>query len=182
MKKTIQTLLPTIVFCTILISCSKQGPVGATGTTGPAGSTGAAGATGAKGDTGTANVIYSAWITATNFKDSTIDGTDEQIATLTAPSLTSGDLDSATLMVYFTFGAGIFPLPYTSYAGGKASTISFIPNVGSITITRMTVDNSASITLGTNLQYRFVIIPGGVSVPDAWDYATVSSFYHISIP
>jgi hypothetical protein len=33
-------------------------------------------------------------------------------------------------MVYFTFGEGIFPLPYTSYAGGKANTISFIPNVG----------------------------------------------------
>ncbi len=175
MKK---TFLSAIVLCIVFISCSKTGPTGATGATGSQGSTGAQGP---KGDTGTANVIYSAWNDATNFRDTTIDGSKLDVATLAAPSLTSADLNSATIMVYFNFGAGVFPLPYTSDAGAAVSTISFIPNVGSITITRFTADNSASITLGDALQYRFIIVPGGVSVPDSWDYATVSKFYNFSI-
>lgn len=120
-----------------------------------------------KGATGTANVIYSAWNYADNYRDSTIDGTYEEIATLLAPSLTAADLSTATIEVFFTFGAGDFPLPYTSYAGDKGSTISFIPKSGQIIITRFTFDNSASIPMSSVLQFRFVIIPGGVSVTDA---------------
>lgn len=120
-----------------------------------------------KGATGTANVIYSDWNYASNYRDSTIDGSYEQIATLSAPSLTAADLNTATIEVFFTFGAGDFPLPYTSYAGAKGSTISFIPKNGQIIITRFTFDNSASIPMSSVLQFRFVIIPGGVNVTDA---------------
>jgi hypothetical protein len=178
MMKCTLPLLMALMVCGVLSSCSKQGPAGATGAQGPAGPTGGSGA---KGDAGTANVIYSGWIYASKFRDTSIDESNMNIATLSAPSLTKTDLDSATILVYFTFGEGIFPLPYTSDAGGLSSIISFIPSVGSITITRYTIDNSNSVGLSSGLQYRFVIIPGGVSVPDSWDYANVSKFYHISI-
>jgi hypothetical protein len=121
-----------------------------------------------KGATGSANVIYSNWNYATNFRDSTIDGSANVIATLAAPSLTTNDLTNATILVYFTFGAGEFPLPYTSFAGGKGSIISFIPEVGQFIITRFTFDNSASVSMSPLLQFRFIIIPGGVSVPDGF--------------
>jgi hypothetical protein len=120
---------------------------------------------------GTANVTYSAWNYATNFRDSTIDASDEEIATLAAPELSSADLSGATILVYFTFGAGIWQLPYTSYAGGKGSTISFIPEVGQILVTRFTFDNSASITMSSLLQFRYIIIPGGVYVPQGFRQA-----------
>jgi hypothetical protein len=120
---------------------------------------------------GTANVIASGWNYTTNIRDSTIDGSANVIATLAAPSLTSADVTSATILVYFTFGAGVFPLPYTSYAGGKGNIMSFIPETGQIIITRFTFDNSASISLGPLNQYRFIIIPAGVTVPDAFRQA-----------
>jgi hypothetical protein len=117
---------------------------------------------------GTANVIASGWNYAINFRDSSIDASALAIATLPAPSLTAADVTSATILVYFTFGAGEFPLPYTSYAGGKGSTISFIPETGQFIITRFTFDNSASIAMSPLLQFRFIIIPAGVTVPDSF--------------
>ena len=131
------------------------------------------------GPAGSANVIYSAWNYATNFRDTTIDASMVQAATLTATELTSAYISDATILVYFTFGAGVFQLPYTSYAGGKGSTISFIPEVGQILVTRFTFDNSASITMSTLLEFRFVIIPGGVYVPNSLDYPTISHLYRI---
>ncbi|WP_211352234.1 hypothetical protein [Dinghuibacter silviterrae] len=166
-----------LLMATLYMSCSKTGPAGPAGATG---ATGAAGPQGPQGATGTANVIYSNWNTAINLRDTNFDGSNYVLMTLLAPSLTSADLNTATVLVYFTFGDGDFPLPYMNDAGGKTSIISFIPEAGQILITRYTTDNSASVTLGTLNQYRFVIIPGGVNVPDSFDYATVCAFYHIT--
>lgn len=137
------------------------------------------GATGPQGPAGTANVIYSAWNYASNFRDTVIDASNLVVATLTASEITSAYLSNATILVYLTFGAGVFECPYSSYAGGKANTISFLPEVGQILITRFTADNSASVSLSTLLQYRFVIIPGGVYVPNAVDYPTIARTYRI---
>lgn len=120
---------------------------------------------------GTANVISSAWNYATNPRDSTIDGSLDVVETLASPSLTAGDVDSATILMYFTFGAGIFPLPYTSYAGGKGRTISFIPEAGQFLITRFTFDNSGSVGMSSLLQFRFIIIPAGATVTDGFRQA-----------
>jgi len=131
---------------------------------------------------GTANVIYSGWNYATNTRDTILDASELTIANLQANELTSTYLSTATILVYFTFGGSPgFPLPYTSYAGGKGSIISFIPVAGQILITRFTLDNSNSIPLGLDNQYRWVIIPGGVSVPDSMDYKTLSHFYGIPV-
>jgi hypothetical protein len=50
----------------------------------------------------------------------------------------------------------------TSYKGGKANTISFIPFIGKITVWRFIQDNSSAIHLLVLLQYRYVIITGGI--------------------
>jgi hypothetical protein len=115
---------------------------------------------------GTANVIYSAWAYLSDVRDTVIDGSMLSVANLPATELTGAYLNSATVLVYLTFGAGEIPLPYTSDAGGKTSTVSFIPQQGNILITRYTFDDSGSILLSTLLQCRWVIIPGGVSVPN----------------
>ncbi|TCD02187.1 hypothetical protein EZ449_19205 [Pedobacter frigidisoli] len=135
---------------------------------------------------GTANVMYSGWNYAKSFRDTLIDNTSLKVASLTAPALTTAILNSGTIQVYFNFGGGIFPLPYSSYAGGKLNTISYIPTVGRFNFTRFTADNTNSVALSTLLQYRYVIIPGGTAVsvagankPNLKDYQAVQKFYGI---
>jgi len=137
-----------------------------------------------KGPAGTANVQYSGWNFATNLRDSIIDASNETVMNLASTSLTQSILDNGTVMVYLTFGAGVFPMPYTSGAGGKTSTVSFIPQVGRMLITRYTADNSNSVPLSTSLQYRYILIPGGASVAalhhvNLNDYEAVKRFYRI---
>ena len=102
----------------------------------------------------------SGWSYATNFQQQTIDGSLVNTGDLTAPQITSTVISGASVQVYFTFnGSQYFQLPYTSYAGGKASTIGYVLSSGKITIERFTADNSGTIPLSTLLQYRYVITP-----------------------
>ena len=119
---------------------------------------------GAKGATGTANVMYSGWNYAKNFRDSTIDNSAMHLADLPAPALSTDMLQNGLTMVYFTYGGGVDPLPWTTNAGGKTSQINYMPTYKRFLITRYTLDNSNSINLSTVLQYRYVIIPGGVAL------------------
>ncbi|MDR6944528.1 hypothetical protein [Mucilaginibacter pocheonensis] len=195
MKKLNYLLLFFAVPVLSLLSCKKgdvgpagpagpEGPKGATGASGAAGADGTDGANGAKGATGTANVIYSDWATAKNFRDTTADNSAMHAADLAAPKLTTSIINSGTVMVYFTFGGGVYTLPYTSYAGGKQNTMSYWPRLGHFIITRFTADNSNSVPLSTVLQYRYVIIPGGITAAVAKqvninDYESVRKFYNI---
>lgn len=115
-----------------------------------------------RGATGTANVIYSGWLGAKNFKDSVIDNTSMKVAHLYAPRVTQDVINKAVVLVYLYFGGGTFSLPYSSYASGKASTISYLLKTNEIVITRFTHDGSNSIGLSSAIAYRYVIIPGGV--------------------
>jgi len=97
-------------------------------------------------------------------------------------------LNKGLVLVYFTYGAGTFPLPYTSFAGGKASTMSFIPAAGKIFILRFTHDNSNSVPLSSVLYYRYIIIPGGVATGrlatadyKAMSYEQVCNYLHIPL-
>jgi hypothetical protein len=162
-----------------------QGPAGPGGATGPGGPPGP---TGPAGPTGTANVIYSGWQYATGFSDSTIDNSALKVGYVKAPSLTATILNSGTVLIYMTYGGGIFPLPYTSNAGGKPNTINFTPMLSKILISRFTHDNSNSVALSTLLQYRYIIIPGSVSggrmatpPPDYTDYKAVCTYYGIPL-
>lgn len=141
-------------------------------------------ATPLQGPAGTANVQYSGWNYATNIRDTTLDASALVIANVQAASLTSAELDNSSIQVYINFGEGIYPTPYTSYAGGKQNTISFLPQVGNILITRFTADNSASISLSPLIQFRYVIIPGSVLVSvgnhiNLKDYEAVRRYFRI---
>lgn len=143
---------------------------------------GAKGDKGDQGDPGTANVIYSSWVYATNFSDSTIDNSSLKVGYVKASALTTAILNSGTVLVYFTYGGGTFTLPYTSNAGSKPNTISYTPMLGKILITRFTHDNSNSVALSTLLQYRYILIPGGVSTlgnVDLNDYQAVKKVLNL---
>lgn len=116
-------------------SCSK-------GTTGPAGPQGP------KGPAGPDSVIYSNWIVLTF----TYNATDSLYHdTLSAPTITSGILDSGVILTYIQFPdannvAHIQPVSALNYI------ISEDYSVGHI--------NILSTQDLTNLQYRYVTIPG----------------------
>jgi hypothetical protein len=112
---------------------------------------------------GTANVIYSGWNYAKNFRDTTADNSKLKAADLLAPALTSDILNKGMVQIYFDFGGGVYALPYTNYAGGKLNTIAYWPRLKHFIITRFTADNTNSVALSSLLQYRYVIIPGGVA-------------------
>ena len=111
---------------------------------------------------GTANVMYSAWSTLdSSVRDTTIDGSDLQIGDLNAPQITQKVIDEGVVNVYMKFWGDVYPLPYTSYAGGAANTVDFLPRLNLIYLTRFTHDNSASVGFSSSLDFRYVIIPGG---------------------
>lgn len=133
-----------------------------------------------KGATGTANVIYSAWGYASTPRDTMIDESKLWVVNFPAASLTQADLGSASIQVYLQFGGGEEVLPYIANAGSVNSTLAFIPENGTILITRFTSDNSGSIEIPLSLQYRFVIIPGGVqgtSIVDPYSIGSGNPFH-----
>ncbi|WP_224746674.1 hypothetical protein [Mucilaginibacter rigui] len=133
---------------------------------------------------GTANVIYSGWNYAVNFRDTTADNSAVKAADLLAPTLSTDILNKGTVQVYFDFGGGVYALPYTSNAGGKLNTMAYWPRLKHFIITRFTADNSNSVALSSILQYRYVIIPGGTAVSvakkvDINNYEAVKRAYNI---
>lgn len=142
-----------------------MGPAGDAGPPGPQGPAGDAGPQGPQGAPGTANVIYSPWMYASNLCTATFDNSFIWEADLPAPALDAAILNRGQVVVYINWGLGPVPLPYSSKAGGSASTISFLPQVGTITITRFTdssTSTDAGVTLAGFMQYRYVLIPGAV--------------------
>ena len=113
---------------------------------------------------GTANVIYSAWSNLdSSVRDTTIDGSDLKIGDLNAPQVTQEILDQGVVNVYMNFFNDVYPLPYTNYAGGVANTVDFLPRLNLIYITRFAHDNSGNTGFSSSLEFRYVIIPGGVA-------------------
>jgi hypothetical protein len=188
MKNTTNFLLLILIVPMLMVASCKKGdvgPAGETGTDGEKGDKGDKGDKGSTGSTGTANVIYSDWILATNFRDTIADNSNLKAADLKAPQLTTAMLNNATFLIYFNFGGGVYTLPYTSNAGGKLNTISFWPRVKHFIITRFSADNANGVALSSFLQYRYVIIPGGIKATavtqklDLDNYQAVKQYYNI---
>ena len=113
---------------------------------------------------GTANVIYSSWTTLDSaIRDTTIDGSDMKVSDIDAPQLSQEILDQGVVNVYMEFSDDIYPLPYTGYAGGASNVMDFLPRLNKLFITRFTMDNSASVSFNSSLEFRYVLIPGGVA-------------------
>jgi hypothetical protein len=170
-------MIASLISSTMIFFACKKGDPGTPGQAGADGPAGPKGEPGAAGPTGTANVIYSSWKYATNFNDSTIDNSALKVGYVAASDLSATILNSGLVMIYFTYGGGTFTLPYTSNAGGKPNTISFTPMLKKILVYRFAHDNSNSIALSTLLQYRYIIVPGGLSasrVANYVDYTNMS--------
>jgi hypothetical protein len=193
MKKIFSLFSVAVVAALLIVSCSKTGDTGpagatgATGATGPAGANGTngtngakgdTGATGAKGDTGTANVIYSTWLQVAF----TANGEGGQyIASIPAPDLTMGILDSGDVRVYCSFAPGhqaVSALPTSDWA--------YSLEEGKIDLTAM--HDASSTPAGPNaymFEYRYIIIPGGVMASGIkaginWnDYKQVAAYLHL---
>ena len=162
-----------------------RGATGATGPQGPAGPRGATGATGPQGPAGTANVIYSGWMSFQQAeRDTLIDGTNLKVNHLAAPRLTQAIIDNGAIQVYMRFRSTVLTLPYTSRAGSRPNTVSFVPRPGRIYVTRFTHDNITPYLGFGSVQFRYVLIPGGVSASlsnlDLRDYEAVKAAFNIN--
>lgn len=165
-----------------------QGPQGETGgegpegPEGPGGPQGPAGPQGPQGPAGSANVIYSDWqFTPLPVRDTTFDNTKLKIVSFTnIDELTPSFLSDGVVLVYMRFNTGTFPLPYTSNAGGIPNVLDFFAKPGVIHVTRFTADNSGSTNIGPGLQWRWVLIPGGVPAgANVADYEEIQSLFGI---
>lgn len=124
---------------------------------------------GIDGEVGTANVIYSGWVNAPAGTAEIIDGTAGLSTIISVPKLTSDILNNGVVLVYMKFGSGVhvFPLPYTSTAGGFANTITAIPILNNIKIFRFKhAADGTTVGLPASLSYRYILIPGGVPATD----------------
>jgi hypothetical protein len=147
---------------------------------------------GAKGDTGTANVMFSGWIdvqyeAATNTAGDTVAFTAE----IPASKITKAILDSGTVKVYINVSSAAAPsviaLPITDYyALTGVENINLYFTAGKINL-YATGDASTFTDSGNKYwQYRYVVIPGGVRVPNGrsavnWnDWNAVKQLYNIS--
>lgn len=146
---------------------------------------------GAKGDTGTANVMFSPWLDV-QYEEITNTAGDTiyyYAATIPAPKLTKAILDSGTVKVYWNYGSPadqlIFPLPITDlFAFTGVTQMGMYFTVGNIDL-YCDVDASSRTVSGVKrLQYRYVIIPGGVPTGRSavnWnDYEAVKKLYNIT--
>ncbi len=174
--------LTVVTLLLLIVSCKK-------GDTGPAGPAGATGATGAAGPAGTANVIYSAWFTASPWIKDTVFDIYGFNYTKAAADITQNVLDSGTVI---TFGKllGYNPLiwPTTqvaqlpivvSYKFSPAGityndTWSALASAGKLKI-RFVDDQNYYGSIATAHQFRYIVIPGGVKSTAAYKQGAISA-------
>ena len=150
--KSLKIIFSILLVAISTISCSSDD-----------GTDGVDGAPGEKGATGTANVIYSAWLTAPTAVAETVDGTSGMSTSLNAPELSEDILSKGTILVYVSFGSGTFTLPYTSTAGGFANTLTAVSSLKKIKLFRFRHDQGGTVNIPTSLSWRYILIPGGVA-------------------
>ncbi|CAG5008404.1 hypothetical protein DYBT9275_04259 [Dyadobacter sp. CECT 9275] len=178
----------------MFISC--KGKDGAVGPAGAKGDPGAQGTAGAKGETGTANVIYSEWLAIPAPAANT---PVRKNFSFMAPKITQEIVDKGHVYGYLKHSTGaVVPLPYASsytytstgeQAGSYLNTI--LVGLGGISLnqdwlTPGTVQPAfanATGIVGGYVNFRYVIIPGGVSARvaslDYTDYEAVKKFYNL---
>ncbi len=183
-----------------LTSCSKKGPEGPQGTQGNAGAPGPVGSPGTKGDPGTANVIYSAWtaFNGANWQAAVNEyGKSVRYYPITATAITNDVLNNGVVLIYMRVtGNGIGPtlLPQTFYGFTQFVNqyIGFNLSTSQIKIKFFNIDNNNDPgTFGSFVEYRYVIIPGGVTTttsasikdqsqqPDCKDYNAVKAYFNL---
>jgi hypothetical protein len=128
------------------LSCTKQGPAGATGATGTQGPPGAQGSTGSQGPEGNANV------TTVIFQNVTL--TENGNTMFNIPAITQAILDSGVVVAYYQGLGGDtwFSLPVYYLSGGTLTSITLYDlQLGSATL------KDVGISTGP-VNYRFDVI------------------------
>ncbi|MEK6152465.1 hypothetical protein WIW50_04370 [Flavobacteriaceae bacterium 3-367] len=183
----------------VLMACSKDGEDGTIGPQGPQGDQGPAGPAGApgeqgtqgeqgpqgeQGDPGTANVMYSDWVD-TEFGNAI--AASSASFTIAAPEIDANMLNFGTVLVFArrlevlpgpTIEISVYQLPIVFGAGRQQSYFFTATNDNEIVITVHANEEGENVGDGSFLeQYRYVLIPGGVSTNkslSAEDYGKMS--------
>lgn len=177
-----------------------QGPKGDTGTTGPAGATGATGATGPKGDTGAVgatgsagatgatgatgpsgstgtgggtatNVIYSDWVTPV-IADWQKVTEKNYIYGITESKANQEIIDKGVVLAYSrqTLGGPAYLLPLMLETSSGLTNYNISITIGKINVTFVELLDIKGKP-ATGLQFRYVIIPGGIKSRASIDYS-----------
>lgn len=159
----------------LTFNCQKEGPAGPAGATGASGPDGTTGATGPAGTPGTANVIYSGWFSDSTFSPSWADTVLQgglfsvSRAIKAAPGVTQTIIDQGLVLTYQKAGTLVQLLPLT-FSGnsiglpGSTLQLDFFLNVGKIIYYWNDIaTGNLSGFASSGFQYRYLIIPGGVS-------------------
>ena len=160
-----------------------QGEQGLTGPQGPAGEDGQDGQDGSQGEQGepgTANVIYSDWFTLP-FPDN-INGIN-YVASTVANDITEEIVQNGVVLIYGRFDTTVLIpqlLPFSAFGEQQYYAPGFrAPNetspTGRVSVTIYSMDGSP-IGIPIFLEYRYVIIPGGIptSGKSTIDYTQLS--------
>ena len=173
-----------LLFVAIFFTACKKGDTGPQGETGATGAPGANGAAGATGKTGSANIIYSAWLdVAFGAVDTVTYG-----ALIDATKIVDSIIQKGEVKVYWNVNTAASPtvvaLPY--YDAGLllgAPDMALVPfiKVGKIYLySNYNLSSFTEPTTGDKVgQYRYIIVPGGVSARSAvnWnDYKQVQNY------
>lgn len=182
-------LLAGIVLVPFTSCTGEDGPTGPPGERGEPGPEGPAGPEGPMGPAGTANFIFSEWLPRPDVVEEEVldNNMNVKVTRLPAPELTDGILDDGTVFMYIRLDPDaptVFQLPYTTYNPDHGPhTLGFVlEGPGSILITQFTHDNSAEVGIGAGVEFRYVLIPGGVSAEMAANlanYRTARSYFGI---
>lgn len=130
---------------------------------------------GETGPAGTANVIYSAWVTVPTWTKTTLYGLQNFSYNIAAPKITADILNTGVVLVYAklngyntTLGLQDNPVQLTynlAYQEGNVTTTdtwSFLTSTGNVKINFINDKNTYG-SISTQHQFRYIIIPGGVS-------------------
>lgn len=168
-----------------------EGPQGPQGEQGPRGEQGLQGE---QGPEGTANVIYSNW---TAFADSNWSDAHNEFGQtrreypIDVPEINEEILSMGTVKVYVripsVLGETVFPLPWIyGLTKGIAQVLSFELDPGMIVINfhDLVDDSEDPGTFGSVVEYRYVIIPGGIPAGkakslDLNNYQEVKEYFRI---
>lgn len=147
-----------------------QGPKGDTGATGATGAAGATGPQGPKGDPGTTNVIYSDWFTPA-FVDWQKITEKSYLYGIIEAKITQDIIDKGVVLAYSRQVAGgpAYLLPMMLETSSGLTNYNVAAALGKVNITFSELLDIQGKP-ATGLQYRYVIIPGGVKTRANIDY------------
>jgi hypothetical protein len=194
-KATFFGILSLVFFvCILSTSCSKTGPVGATGATGPQGSQGS---TGPQGPEGNANVTVDTltltsaqWLWNDNYALYTSSGSYTEWFTryhdVSFAGVTQGVLDSGIVLVYFTpyMANGWAPLPYSFDSGaGYAFDFVYVTSPGQVELEFFFEPYSTTATLPTlssynmaTYQFKIVAVTGTLTASQRSQLQTANDY------